>query len=311
MSDGHNPLSPRSLFAQLIVGFAVTIVGGVIVGVIVYQLTQPQTTDTPRNPTRGRPAKVESQRGDLSATHIDNTAVDVRVERAECDRVSIRVIIAVKVRDTKRTSPVHFAHITGYFVDSRGRRYESGLTTLDNVELSPMAVKEIKPGETYRYCLGPAKLLEIGMGTGCPVKSVTAYLEGIPASTVAVKEGGWPRVSSVLELVGLAVGFIYIIATAARVFMSPDDTSCGFACCGCFVVPFAGSVLASIIWSFQYPNSPAPGGDFLPPDFLALQWRLMFAGLIILASIINCIIELQRRRDAGGYIPPPPPRSLS
>ena len=110
-----------------------------------------------------------------------------------------------------------------------------------------------------------------------------------------------------LKLLVLSIGFIYIIATVTRAFKSPDTIG-GFAC-GCLLVPFAGSILASVIWSLQHPNSPAPGGDFLPPDFLQLQWWLMFAGLIILASIINLTIYFERRRnEAVSYVPPPAPQ---
>src|ERR1051325_8614348 len=150
MPHGRDPLSPRSLAANIFVGLVVTIVGGVVV----YVLTKEQPSSSQLR-TRSRVDAAAALRDSSAALkHNQNAKIDVMPERAEHDQVNIRIIIAAKLRDETVDQAV-VAHIGGYFVAEDGTRFSPKITTIDNKVLEPNSLAEVKKGEIYRYCLGP------------------------------------------------------------------------------------------------------------------------------------------------------------
>lgn len=121
--------------------------------------------------------------------------VDVVPERAFFDNMNIRVLISAQIRPNAKISSVDFVHIGGYFVDQKGTSYSPEFTrvntlllpTDDTIERSDNHL--LRTGETYRYCLGPARIEVDQTSEEAAAKAitrVTVYLDGQPPRDVPV-----------------------------------------------------------------------------------------------------------------------------
>ncbi len=93
----------------------------------------------------------------LAATSVASSPlVEVEPEVAEVYAdMELGVLLAVRLRDPTQNKSARFLHVSGYFVDQDGTRYNPRLMRADGSRkpiTSPQPVN-ILPGETYRYYL--------------------------------------------------------------------------------------------------------------------------------------------------------------
>ncbi|HEX2137349.1 MAG TPA: hypothetical protein VHG30_15860 [Microvirga sp.] len=93
----------------------------------------------------------------LASTSVASSPlVEVKPEVAEVYAdVELGVLLAVRLRDAAQDRSAQFFHVSGYFLDQDGTRYNPRLMRADGSRkliTSPQPVN-ILPGETYRYYL--------------------------------------------------------------------------------------------------------------------------------------------------------------
>lgn len=121
--------------------------------------------------------------------------VEVTAERALFDNMNIRVVISARMRPTATVAKIDFVHVSGYFLDQDGTKYSPGFTAVNNRglptadKITATTIHDLRPGETYRYCLGPARL-EVDntseASAASTIKRVTVYLDGAMPKEVPV-----------------------------------------------------------------------------------------------------------------------------
>lgn len=91
-----------------------------------------------------------------STTASSSPLVAVKPEMAEVYAdVELGVLLAVRLRDTTQNESARFLHVSGYFVDQDGTRYNPRLMRADGSRkpITSSQPVNILPGETYRYYL--------------------------------------------------------------------------------------------------------------------------------------------------------------
>lgn len=117
--------------------------------------------------------------------------IDVRAERADVyENVQVRVLLSAQISADARVDSAAFTHISGYFLDQDGTRYDPRVMLANGTQKSPedAEIITIVPGETYRYYLvAPLQRQpDSDFRSSHNLKKLTIYLRGLSTQEVQV-----------------------------------------------------------------------------------------------------------------------------
>lgn len=126
--------------------------------------------------------------------------VQIVPEIALFDNMNVRVVVAARLLPSAPISEIDFVHIRGYFLDQTGTSYTPGLSRVNNralptdEDIEPWEKHQLKPGEIYRYCLGPASIdvdQSSEQAAASAITKIQVYLDGLRPTNVPVRR--WRR----------------------------------------------------------------------------------------------------------------------